>query len=304
MTKPSFKRIFTALALFFATIAGIIFIAASLIVIRYEMENQFFSLFDEFDEGYLEDSSNTYPEDEDYQEQSYCSIMGVMLTGELTTYDISSELAEGELVPDTTSADYITWAIKDAEMTEGVSAIILEVDSYGGSGVAGEEIATALKTAKKPTVVVIRDVAASAAYWASTGADYIVASAVSDIGGIGVTLSYLDYSQKNQKDGITYIELNSAKYKDAGDPNRPLTTEEKDYFQRDLDIMHNYFVKAVAENRKLDIEKVKQLADGSTMLGQMALNNGLIDKIGGQAEAIQYFIDKGVITEPQEVCWY
>lgn len=290
MTKPNFKRIFRVA--FFT-----IFVMASLIIIANEMDS---SLSDGYDGNNIVSDSV----DESVGEDGYCPIMGIELHGELLTYNSFIEPAEGESAPVSAIADKIVWYIKDADKNEKVAGIILEVDSPGGSGVAGQEIATALKTAKKPTVVIVRDRVASAAYWASTGADYIVASAISDIGSIGVTFSYLDFTKQNSKEGISYIELNSAKYKNAGDANKPLTEEERALFQRDLDIMHNYFVKAVAENRKLDIEKVKKIADGSTMLGSMALENGLIDKIGGQAEAIQYFIDNKIITEPQEVCWY
>ena len=290
MTKPNFKRIFRVA--FFA-----IFVIASLIIIANQMDSGLSSTYED-------DSAVSSTKDEIVDEDGYCPIMGIELHGELFTYESFVEPVEGGQAPINAIADKIVWYIKDADKNEKVAGIILEVDSGGGSGVAGQEIATALKTAKKPTVVIVRDVAASAAYWATTGADYIVASNISNIGSIGVTSSFLDFSKQNTKDGITFVELNSAKYKDAGDPNKPLTDEEKALWQRDLDIMHNYFVKNVAENRKLDIEKVKQLADGSTMLGAMALDNGLIDKLGGQAEAIQYFIDNKFITEPQEICWY
>jgi signal peptide peptidase SppA len=236
--------------------------------------------------------------------QASCPIMGIALTGEIATYDMAYDSVPGEPMPNITSADFVTQAIRDAEKDDKVLGLILEIDSGGGNAVASEEMANALKLAKKPTVAMIRGIGASGAYWAATGADYILASANSDVGSIGVTSSYLDSTKKNEKDGITYIELNTGKYKDAGNPDKPLSDEERVLFQRDLNIVHNNFVKAVADNRKLDIEKVKQLADGSTMLGQMALENGLIDKIGGQAEAMQYFIDKGIITETQEVCWY
>ena len=240
--------------------------------------------------GYYADNSS---------DQQYCPIMAIELHGDLTTYAI-------EDINDTdySSADYITWAIRDADSNDDVSAILLEVDSYGGSGVAGDEIATALKEASKPTAVLVRNSAVSASYWATTGADYIVASVISDTGGIGVTASYLDNTLKNSQEGLTYIDLSSAKFKNMGDPNKPLTIEERALWQRDLEIMHQHFIEQVAINRGLEIENVRNLADGSTILGQMALENGLIDKIGGRKEVIEYLIDKGVIDEDQEFCWY
>ncbi|MDP2812333.1 MAG: signal peptide peptidase SppA [bacterium] len=292
MTKEKFKIILNRLL-----------ITILVIIIVGTFSYMFFSDTEEVSKVSTDDPSSVSVAS-DITNQPDCPIMGIALTGEISTYDMAFDAVAGEPTPNITSAAFVTQAIRKAEKDDKVFGLILEIDSGGGNPVASEEIANALKLTKKPTVAVIRGMGASGAYWASTGADYILASANSDVGSIGVTFSYLDYSQKNQKEGITYVELNSAKYKNSGDPDRPLTEEERILFQRDLDIVHNNFVKAVAENRKLDIEKVKQLADGSTMLGAMALENGLIDKIGGQAEAIQYFIDKGAITEPQEVCWY
>jgi signal peptide peptidase SppA len=239
-----------------------------------------------------------------YDEQVYCPIMGIELHGEMTTYNIAPEEDEEGLVTNSTSADDVVWAIRDADLNPDVLAIILEIDSYGGSGVAGDEIATALQEAEKPTIAIIRDGATSAAYWAATGADYIIASPISDVGGIGITASYLDYTKQNQQDGITYIDLSSAKFKNMGDPDKIITEEERILWQRDLDIMHQYFIEQVANNRGLEINKVKELSDGSTMMGQMALDNGLIDKLGGTADVMEYLTDIGVIYYEEDLCWY
>ncbi|MFH1173012.1 MAG: S49 family peptidase, partial [bacterium] len=182
-----------------------------------------------------------------------------------------------------------------------IKAIFIEVDSGGGSPLAGEEIANALKLATKPTVVMIRGMGASSAYYASTGADIIFASQNSDVGSIGVTWSYMDAAQKNQKEGLTYNQVSSGEFKDMGDPDKPLTKAERALAMRDINIMEENFIKAVAENRKLDIEKVRQMADGSSMLGQMALENGLIDKIGGINEVQDYLEE--TIGEKPEFCW-
>jgi len=125
---------------------------------------------------------------------------------------------------------------------------------------------------------------------------------MSDIGGIGITMSYLDYSQKNRQEGIIYQQLSSAKFKDTGDPDKELTTEEKELFMRDIKILHEAFVKRVAENRGLDIEKVEKLADGSTMLGKAAKENGLIDEIGNMYN-VKEWIKNELKIEP-EICVY
>jgi len=85
------------------------------------------------------------------------------------------------------------------------------------------------------------------------------------------------------------------------DPDKTLTAEEKELIMRDIKILHQEFIKAVASNRNLEIEKVRQLADGSSMLGQMALENGLIDRIGGMNEVIDYLKEK--VGAEAKVCW-
>jgi protease-4 len=113
-------------------------------------------------------------------------------------------------------------------------------------------------------------------------------------------MSYLDNSNKNLKEGLTYNQLSTGKFKDSGDPDKVLTLEEKKLFERDLNIVFNNFIEAVADNRKLSIPKVKQMADGSTMLGEAALKNGLIDRIGDIYTIKDYLKEK--IGEDVEIC--
>ncbi|MFA6551310.1 MAG: signal peptide peptidase SppA [Patescibacteria group bacterium] len=226
-----------------------------------------------------------------------CNTINIKLRGTLTTYIPNEDLEylsceNGNLTVDETSSENIIASIKRAEENDNIKAVILDIDSTGGSAVAAEEIANALKRAQKPTVAIIREYGDSGAYYAATGADIIFASAKSDIGGIGVTSSYLDNVKKNQKDGFTYNQLSAGKFKDMYNPDKVLTTEEKELIMRDIEIIYEEFIKAVASNRNLEIEKVKQLADGSSMLGQMALDNGLIDRIGGMNEVVDYLKEK------------
>ena len=228
-----------------------------------------------------------------------CNVWGIELRGELVTYRLGGETEEEPV--DQTSSEEIVNTIQEAESDPKVKAILLEVDSPGGSGVAAEEIANALKYSTKPTVAQIRESGVSAAYWSATGAKTIFASANSDVGGIGVTMSYLQNVNQNTQNGLEFIELNTGKFKNAGDPNKSLTAEERKLFQRDLDIMLDNFISDVAHNRSIPLEEVRKLADGSSMLGTMALQNKLIDKIGGQTEVKRYLKEK--IGEDPEICW-
>lgn len=223
-----------------------------------------------------------------------CNVSVIPLHGEVVTYGAPFGFG------DRTSSDDVAAAIKFAEEDPDVKAIALEVDSPGGSPVAGEEIAHLLERTKKPTVAVIRGMGASAAYWAAIGAKRIFASPNSDIGSIGVTMSYIDEADKNKDEGLTYNELASGKFKDTGDPARPLAKEEWELLMRDIEAVHNNFVEEVARLRELPVETVAVLADGSTMTGERAKEQGLIDELGGFHEAAAYL--KTVIQDDVEWC--
>lgn len=246
------------------------------------------------DSGYNTESGDS--------EEPVCNTLGVSLHGFLSSYISNDNVSEnGKSTEDQVASENIVYAIEQAEKDEKIKAIVLEVDSAGGGGVAAEEVANALKRAKKPTVAWIREQGMSAAYWASTGAEKIFASAMSDVGSIGATYSYLDNYQKNLKEGLTFNSLSTGEFKDTMNPDKPLTAEEKALIMRDLNIANENFIRAVAANRKLDITKVRQLADGSSMPGELALKNGLIDRIGGIYEVKDYLKEK--IGEEVELCW-
>ena len=228
----------------------------------------------------------------------------IKIQGEIVTYGtvlVDSESSE-TISEDIASSETIVGYINQVEEDDYMEAIIVEIDSYGGSPVASEEIMNALKRAAKPTVAVIREGGVSGAYLIASGADIIFASEVSELGGIGVTMSYLDYSQQNKQEGIIYQQLSLGKFKDTGDPDKDLTAEEKELLMRDIKILHEVFVRNVAENRGLDIKKVEELADGSTMLGKAAKENGLIDEIGDIYD-VQNWIENELGIEP-EICIY
>ena len=231
-----------------------------------------------------------------------CNVVGINLHGSLYTY-ISPQSDNGSMEDiDVVSSDDIIYYMNQAEKDENIKALILEIDSYGGVPVAGEEVANALKASTKPTVTLIRQAGVSAAYWAATGAKKIYASKNSDVGSIGVTMSYLDNINKNQKEGYGFVQLSVGKYKDMGNSDKVLTEEEKALFMRDLNIVHQNFVEAISINRGIPLTDVQKIADGSSVLGAKAKELHLIDEIGGIQEVEKYLSDK--IGEKAEVCWY
>lgn len=236
-------------------------------------------------------------------ETGSCNVLGINLHGYLVTYVPTVGSADDQdgydsVYGDAVGSEDLVSSIRQANLDENIKAIMIEVDSGGGSAVAGEEIFKAIDESTKPVVAYIRDIGASAAYLAISSADKILASRNSDVGSIGVTMSYLENTNEDKK----YIQISSGKFKDAGDPDRPISEEERLLFLRDIKKVHENFIEDVAKNRKLTIENVRIIADGSTVLGDRAKSLGLIDEIGGWAEAEKYIEEE--IGELSDVCWH
>lgn len=230
-----------------------------------------------------------------------CSVAGINLHGEIFTYIPNHNENDLSFNSDSVASEDIIWAIQKANEDPKIQAIFVEVDSGGGSPIAGEEISIAVKNSDKPVVALIRSLGASSAYWAISGADKIFASKNSAVGSIGVTGSYLSNTAKNIKDGYGYEQLSAGKYKDSGSPDKPLTNEERALFLRDINIIYDNFTETVAKNRNLSLDDVKHVADGSTVLGESAKALGLIDEIGGENEVEKYL--ENMIGVKPVVCW-
>ncbi len=234
-------------------------------------------------------------------EDNKCNVARVPVQGIIATTNngLTGMLDLGPV----TSADSIIEKINRAENDDSIVATIIDIDSPGGTPVAGDEIMRALLAATKPTVAVIRDRGTSAAYWAAAGTDYIVASPVSDVGSIGVTMSYLELASSTEYQGSRWIDISSGAYKDAGHPERVLSNVEREHFQNEVDEVHEYMVTQIASARDpLSREDLAALADGRAYLGTDALPLGLIDEIGGFEEAVQYLTNLLLPGEALTIC--
>jgi protease IV len=204
---------------------------------------------------------------------------------------------EGVILPFTGYDDYplvttpgtVRDFVSGAEADTAIQGILVEINSPGGTPVASEQISSYISESSLPSVSLIGDVGASGGYLVAVSADTVIASAMSDVGSIGVTMSYLESSKKNEEDGLTFVELSSGKFKDAGNPDKPLTEEERALFQEDIDLIHDEFVKQIAAYRGREVWEIEALADGAAMPGLRALEKGLVDQIGGRKEAKEYF---------------
>ncbi len=194
------------------------------------------------------------------------------------------------------SADVVKF-IEDADENPEIKAILVEINSPGGSAVASAEIVSALKKTNKTKVVFIREIGTSGAYWIATASDKIVAHPLSVTGSIGVLGSYLEFSKLLERYNITYERLVAGKYKDIGSPLKELSEEEKKILQEAIDSIHEYFLYDVAKNRNLSADVVNEISTGRIYLGMDAKKLGLIDVLGGKDEAEQIVKAMANITE-------
>jgi protease-4 len=171
---------------------------------------------------------------------------------------------------------------------EGVKAIILRIDSPGGGVGPSQEIHREIlkSKSKKKVVTSMGSVAASGGYYIACASDLIVANPGTITGSIGVLMQFSNFEELLKKIGIKGMVLKSGEHKDIGSPFREMTAEEKRIMQEVLDNVHQQFIQAVAEGRKLDYSKVVQIADGRILTGEQAKNFGLVDKMGNLQDTI------------------
>lgn len=179
--------------------------------------------------------------------------------------------------------------LRKARMDKDIKAVVLRINSPGGSAMACETIwrEIALCKKEKPVVVSMGDYAASGGYYMSCFGDSIFAQPNTLTGSIGVFTMYFNASELfNNKLGVTFDGVKTAPYADYGTSSRPMTDQERAFGQADVDSIYALFKKRVAEGRKLPYEYVDSIAQGRIWSGQKALELKLVDKMGGLQDAI------------------
>lgn len=200
--------------------------------------------------------------------------------------------------------EYFLDRLKRAVEDENVKAIVLRVDSPGGTVAASEEIAEYVRTCKKPIIVSIGDVGASGAYMISSQADQIWANPGSSVGSIGVIAEIPNASELLDKVGVEFQVITAGKNKDTGSPFRPLKKEERALIQGEVNEAYDQFIDIVAKGRKMDRSEVESLATGWTWSGEKAKQLKLIDEIGTYQQALDAAAKRGGIKGDYEVVNY
>lgn len=171
-----------------------------------------------------------------------------------------------------------------------VKAIVLRIESPGGGVAASQEIYNAilkLKEKNKKIVTSMGAVAASGGYYIACASDRIVANPGTITGSIGVIAQFINIEELLNKLGMKGYVIKSGRYKDIGSPFREMTEDERSLVQDVINDIHSQFVNAVSESRKIDYEKVAEIADGRYFSGRKAKEIGLVDELGDLNDAIK-----------------
>ncbi len=211
------------------------------------------------------------------------------INGTITSSEESGGLWEGSGAG--TSSETLMKEIRAAAADKSVKALLLRINSPGGSVTAAEEVARELARFKsetgKPIVASMGDMGASAAYWlAACQSDKIYADASTLTGSIGVYMPYMNTEDLMKKIGVSTGKIKSGAHKDIMSPDRQMTEEERAMLQKMVDQMFTQFVQTVAKGRKMDPAAVRKLADGRVYTGLQAKDLGLVDEIGNYYDAL------------------
>jgi len=179
---------------------------------------------------------------------------------------------------------------------KSIKAVVLRIDSPGGSVAASQQIAGMIRGFEKPLVISMADTAASGGYYISAPADGIVAHPGTMTGSIGVISSLFYFDEFYEKLGIETEIIKTGRHKDM--LSRKLTDEERRIMQEISDGAYEQFVAEVAEGRNLEIDYVRELATGQIYLGSQAFELGLVDRLGGIEESIELAAEIAGLEKP------
>ncbi|MBE9009548.1 signal peptide peptidase SppA [Pseudanabaenaceae cyanobacterium LEGE 13415] len=219
--------------------------------------------------------------------------------------------AEGEIVNGQGGAgqiggDRLARQLRELRLDEDVKAVVLRVNTPGGSATASEIIQreVILTNKEKPVIVSMGNVAASGGYWISTYANQIFAEPTTITGSIGVFGRILNVQQIANQNGITWDVVKTGKFADAQTVSRPKTLEELKIIQASVDRIYDQFLTKVANSRKLEKSRVAEIAQGRVWSGTQAKSIGLVDELGGLDDAIRAAAEKANLGDNWQIDEY
>lgn len=220
---------------------------------------------------------------------------------QVTTSHIAKVKIEGTITED----DELLERLEEIRKSDAVKGVILAINSPGGTTAGGESIYDAVRliAKEKPVVAQVGTLAASAGYMIASASDHIVARQSSIVGSIGVLIQFPDLTGLMDKIGIKLEEVKSSPLKAEPSPFSPTTDEERAMVRKIIVDSYDWFVGIVDERRPLSRQEVLALADGSIFTGRQALNNKLVDALGGEDDAKAWLATKGVEADLKVIEW-
>ncbi len=189
-----------------------------------------------------------------------------------------------------TAAEELTSQLRQASSDDAVRAVVLRLNTPGGSVVASDEVLAELRDVRrsgKPIVAYLGEMAASGGYFIATGADRIVANPSSLTGSIGAIMVLFNLEEAAGKLGVEPVVIKAGRYKDIGSRFRNMGREERSILQRLIDGARRRFVEVVAEGRGLSLARVRRIADGRIVSGEQAQDLRLVDSLGVFEDAVE-----------------
>ena len=220
--------------------------------------------------------------------------------------------AEGDIVDgagnnQNIGGDRLAKQLRELRENEQVKAIVLRINSGGGSATASEIMAreiTLIKAAKKPFIVSMGSVAASGGYLISMNADQIWAQPNTITGSIGVFGVLFNLQKLANDNGVNWETVKTGQLADLGTISRPKNPQELALFQRNVEIVYDRFITNVAKSRNLPKEKVNEIAQGRIWTGADAKQIGLVDELGGMNSAIQAVVKQASLGDDWQIVEY
>lgn len=242
--------------------------------------------YDDYLESFRQVALSDYIEAKGFRQEQ-----GLFSSGnEIAVVYAEGDIVDGEGFPNQAGADRISRDLRDLRDDPDVAAVVLRVNSPGGSAVAAEIIQReiALIQKSKPVVVSMGSLAASGGYWISASGERIYAEPTTITGSIGVWGLLFNFKKLANDHGVTFDGVKTAPFADIFTVAREKTPEEMAIIQEFTDFIYSQFLEKVSTGRDMPLDNVEAIAQGRVWTGQQAVEIGLVDEIGGLNDAIEH----------------
>ena len=190
----------------------------------------------------------------------------------------------------------VSQKLEQAERNDTIKAVVLRINSPGGSVAASQEIADLIRDFEKPLIISMGDIATSGGYYISAPADAVIAQPGTMTGSIGVIMATINFDGLMEKIGVEVDIIKSGEHKDL--MQRTPSPEERELLQEISNRAYNQFINEIAESRNLDLDKVRELATGEIFTGEQARELQLVDQLGGIEEAVDLASELADLEDP------